>query len=209
MSRNVTEGEYLNMRNLNDENIYAEVEYINKEIRSHRKGVNLKSIAAEYDFTIEELEEALLQFGYVKVRVKRDYQFIVNDDNLIDSRQVVRQTVTQSKIKASEQIEVIEETPSQKVTEIAVIEKYTGLFTKYETLMKIVEEYEQTQSLNVTDSNLIIELPYEAKTDTRATFRVNDVVYQQFKEFAEKHKQFTVKELISQALLEFIKKYDN
>ncbi|EEP52304.1 conserved hypothetical protein, partial (plasmid) [Clostridium butyricum E4 str. BoNT E BL5262] len=37
--------------------------------------------------------------------------------------------------------------------------------------------------------------------------RLNDVIYEEFKEFADRNKQFTVKELVSQALKEFIQKY--
>ena len=195
------------MKEINIDNIKREVKYINTGIKSHKKGVNLKSIALEYGYTPEELELCLLEFGYVKVRIKKDYQFLLKDSEESNSGQSVRQVVTVSKIEPLEVVEVIEETPSQSVTGLDITEKYRGLFTKYDVLMKMIEEYEMTGSQNVTRDILTIELPHETKTETRATFRINDVVYQRFKEFADKHKQFTVKELISQALLEFMEKY--
>ena len=191
------------MRFIDEFTIYKEVEYINKALKSKKKGVTLMSIANEYGFdSKEEFISKLSEYGYNKARVKSTAQFIKGDVG-----QVVRQTVTSSYIKPLGHVEVIGQPKSQGVTELEIKEKYNGLFDKYDVLMKMVEAYEMTGSQNVTGDMLIIELPHEVKTDTRATFRINDTVYNQFKEYAETHKQFTVKELVSKALMDLMKNY--
>ena len=195
------------MRILKHENIYNEVQYINKEIRSHKKGVNIKSIAAEYNFTIEQLEEALEPFGYIKLKVKRDYQFIHRDSLENDVRQDVRQDVTSSEAECLKIVKVIDNSERQNGLSTPIFDNYRGLFDKYEVLMNIVKNYEETQSYNSRHNNLCIELPTDINKNFRVTLRINEAVYNEFKEFADNNKQFTIKELVSQALLDFIKKY--
>lgn len=54
---------------------------------------------------------------------------------------------------------------------------------------------------------IIIELPYEEEKDFRKTYRVNKVIAKQFEDFCNEHKEYTVKDLLSQSLKEFMDKY--
>lgn len=174
------------------------VAIINSELKKNDK-ISVNKIIDKIGLKQSTVKGKLRKAGYIFNAEIRQY--------VIEDKSDVRQGVTVSKIEPLEVVEVIEQTQSQNVTDIAVSEKYSGLFTKYDVLMKMVEEYEMTGSQNVTRNILTIELPHETKADTRATFRINDTVYKKFKEFSEANKQFTVKELVSQALLEFMDKY--
>ena len=151
----------------------------------------LKNIGVAKDRATRLLNDAGYTFDYeLKQYVK---------DNGDSSGQMVTD-------KEIQQVEIISQTTSATVTELKMMEQYKGLFSKYDVLMEMIHQYEVTRSANVTNG-LVIELPHEVKSDTRVTFRVNDTVYKEFKKFLEHHKQFTVKEIISQAMLDMINKY--
>lgn len=123
--------------------------------------------------------------------------------NINDVRQSVRQDVTDGNTT-----QIINETKSQSVTiSSSDNEKFLSLISNYELIMKMLDDYKNTKDSFNRSNGLVVELPVEKKKDFRITLRINDAVYEQFKEFADKNKQFTIKELISQALKEFIQKY--
>lgn len=62
--------------------------------------------------------------------------------------------------------------------------------------------------IEVIEQGIKIDLPEEIKTNYRTTFRVNDVVWKRFKQFTEKHSEFTAKNLLSQALIEYMNKHE-
>lgn len=171
---------------------------INSELAKNNK-ISVNKIIDKLGLKQSTVKGKLRKAGYTFNVDLRQY--------VLEDKSNVRQVVTTREAEPLEVVEVLSQTASQNVTELELLKKYQGLFNKYDIIMKMVENYEVTTSKNVTDNVLTIELPYEAKADTRATFRINDTVYREFKAFAESHKQFTVKELISQALIEFMDKY--
>ncbi|MEG1648241.1 MAG: hypothetical protein RR325_05780, partial [Bacilli bacterium] len=81
-------------------------------------------------------------------------------------------------------------------------EKLIGLIDNYDIIMELVKAKKN-------EIGIILELPNEpGKKETRATIRVNKVIWEQFNNFSDKNKQFTKKELVSQAIKEFMEKYD-
>ena len=124
-----------------------------------------------------------------------------NENNNV--RQSVRQDVTDGNIA-----EITGEIKSQSITvSPSDNEKFFGLISNYELIMNMLDDYKNNEDKFNRANGLVVELPVEKKKDFRITLRLNDVVYEEFKEFADKNKQFTVKELVSQALKEFIQKY--
>ena len=118
-------------------------------------------------------------------------------------RQSVRQDVTDGNIA-----EITGDIKSQSITvSPSDKEKFLGLISNYELIMNMLDNYKNNEDKFNRANGLVVELPVEKKKDFRITLRLNDVVYEEFKEFADKNKQFTVKELVSQALKEFIQKY--
>lgn len=70
---------------------------------------------------------------------------------------------------------------------------------------KIIEQF---ASNNLESKNRIeIQLPLENDSNYKTSIRVNKVVMEQFREFCNKHKEFTGKDLLSMALVEFMSRH--
>lgn len=95
------------------------------------------------------------------------------------------------------------------VTEPNNSKKLIDILNNYDKIMKLLDEREKYKKVITAADRLVIRLPNEeGKKDFRITVRVNKKIMERFNIFADKHKMFTKKELISQALLEFLEKYD-
>lgn len=187
----------MNYKEMNLEEI---AEYVNSELE---KGRNFTDIS-ENDFKCNEStirkkltgKKLYKRIGNMYVRQCRTEADVKTQDTSV--RQDDGHYVTQ---------EIISQTESQNVTKTANDTKYLGLINNYELIIQMLEDYKKSKKFEKQFNGLVVELPPEKKKDFRVTLRLNDVVYEEFKKFADENKQFTVKELVSQALKEFIKKY--
>lgn len=175
------------MRLLNKDNIIEQVEYINKILRGKKKGFT--RIATE-DFNIasEELLNQLKSFGYSKVK-----------NQFIDDRgQCVRPDV------APKETEVI---VIPKKDNVAPIEKenYKKLMSNFDILMEMIEKYKKNNE--IPRSDIVVQLPYESDKNYKTSIRIHKEVFEEFKLFCSKNKEFSQKELISMALVEYMDKY--
>lgn len=186
-------------------------DYVNEQLKSGR---NLTKIAKE-DFGVNEstIRKRLTKDNMYK-RTGNEYvrQCQTNEDEkgeLHNVRQSGRQVVTHTNTEQlNGNIKIISQTASQSVTRSIDNKKYNNLIDNYDIIMQMIEDYKKAKEHGSSSFNgLVVELPAEKKKDFRVTLRVNDVIYEAFKEFADANKQFTVKELVSQALKEFIDKY--
>lgn len=84
-------------------------------------------------------------------------------------------------------------------------ENFIELMKNFETIMEIVNKYKSSNVLPA--GGIVVQLPYEDSNDYKTSVRVNKTVMEDFRKFCEKHKEFTQKELLSAALLEYIDKY--
>lgn len=80
-----------------------------------------------------------------------------------------------------------------------------GLANSYDKIMALINGYDNQYDKKY--DGIIIELPIETKTDYRTTIRINNVIWNQFNDFASKHSEFTKKDLLSMALKEYMEKY--
>ena len=67
--------------------------------------------------------------------------------------------------------------------------------------------FKQNNKLDTENKNIVIELPFEDDKSFKASYRVNKTINEQFKNFCKEHSEFTAKDLLSQALKEFMNKY--
>lgn len=191
----------IGIMNYKDMKLEELADYINKELASWRNFTEI----TQNDF---KCNESTLR---KKLTGKKLYERIGN--------MYVRQEQTEPDL--SEEInnvchvvwhyvtsEVMSQTESQSVTQVENDEvKYLGLINNYELIMQMLEDYKRTKEHGQQFNGLVVELPAEKQKDFRVTLRLNDIVYEEFKEVANANKQFTIKELVSQALKEFIEKY--
>ena len=71
----------------------------------------------------------------------------------------------------------------------------------------MVNMFKQNNQLDTEHKNITIELPFEEDKTFKASYRVNKIINEQFKQFCKEHNEFTAKDLLSQALKEFMNKY--
>lgn len=105
--------------------------------------------------------------------------------------------------------------------EIEVVNKSNQLFTdvneeqagqlqemlnNYPVIMEMVNRFKQNKE-KVLEAGIVIELPFDDDKQINKSFRLNGVIAKQWEEFCKIHKQFTVKDLASMALKEYMDKH--
>lgn len=185
-------------------NIGEVVVYLNNELS---KGRTQKEIEIN-DFKVNErvIAKRLTSRGYKKI----DNQYIKYDDS---NTRVIK--VDKNKYD-NNHTEVIEDNKQEYdnsntlvINQKEIQNKLIGLAQNYDKILKIIQEYDQKYDVQYDKEyeGIFIELPIETKTDFRATVRVNNVIWEQFGEFANNHKEFTKRDLVSMALKEYMKNH--
>ena len=178
----------------NVENIENIVDFINLELSKGR--------------TLADIERS--EFGVnpsiiAKRLSRRNYKRIDNKFIKLDVRQTVRHDVINI-----EKVDILENNNKVMTMDDVVInkenqEKLINIINRYDDLMKLLD----TKITNNFSSGIVIELPTEeGKKDTRATIRINKVIWERFNKFCENNKVFSKKELLSQALKDFMERYE-
>ncbi|MDU4912863.1 hypothetical protein [Clostridium baratii] len=176
-------------------NIDNIVDFINLELNNGRSLAEIER--SEFGVNPSVISKRLGRLKYKRINNK----FIKQDGG-----QGVRHSVRheENKVLVGKVTEVIK-TGDKTIADIVPIretqEKLISLIDNYDVIMELVEAKKN-------EIGISIELPNEpGKKETRATIRINKVIWDKFNHFADKNKQFTKKELVSQALKEFMEKY--
>lgn len=87
--------------------------------------------------------------------------------------------------------------------------KLIGLAQNYDKILKVIQEYDSKYDAQYDKeyAGIVVELPIETKADFRATIRVNNVIWDNFSNFVNNHKEFTKRDLISMALKEYMENH--
>ena len=159
-------------------NINEVVEYLNNELSNGR---TQKEIEIN-DFKVNErvIAKRLTSRGYKKI----DNQYIKYDNS---NTLVINQKEIQNKL--------------------------IGLAQNYDKILKVIQEYDKKYDSKYDAqydkeyAGIVVELPIETKADFRATIRVNNVIWDNFSNFVNNHKEFTKRDLISMALKEYMENH--
>lgn len=188
------------MRLLNKDNILEQVEYINKILRGKKKGFT-RIATEDFNITSEELLNQLKSFGYSKVK----NQFVLQDEgesvlqvNIVDEGQSVGQDVVHNKTDVIVLPKKDNVVPLEK-------ENYQKLMSNFDILMEMIDKYKKSNEIPMSD--IVVQLPYESDKNYKTSIRIHKEVFEEFKLFCSKHKEFSQKELISMALVEYMDKY--
>lgn len=185
-------------------NIGEVVAYLNNELS---KGRTQKEIEIN-DFKVNErvIAKRLTSRGYKKI----DNQYIKYDDS---NTRVIKANKNKYDNSCTKVIEDNREEYDKSNTIVIekkeIQNKLIGLAQNYDKILKIIQEYDKKYDAQYDKEyeGIVIELPVETKTDFRATVRVNNVIWEQFGEFANNHKEFTKRDLVSMALKEYMKNH--
>lgn len=185
-------------------NINEVVEYLNNELS---KGRTQKEIEIN-DFKVNErvIAKRLTSRGYKKI----DNQYIKYDNsntgviktnkNKYDNNHTV--VIRDDKLEYDNSNTLV-------INQKEIQNKLIGLAQNYDKILKIIQEYDQKYAAQYDKEyvGIVVELPIETKTDFRATIRVNNVIWDNFSNFANNHKEFTKRDLISMALKEYMENH--
>lgn len=181
-----------------NKDIYHMVLYINAELK---KGRTQKDIENN-DFGVKErvIAKKLNRRGYKKINNEwvciNEKSFSKNGENVSNKREY-------------------DNNNTLIIHDRKVLENLMSLSNNYDKIIKIINEYDNkcdNKSYSKYDNEydgIEIKLPVETIKDFRTSIRINNVVWEQFDLFAEKHKEFTKRDLLSMALIEYIKNHSN
>ena len=170
--------------------------------------VNFINLQLDKGRTLADIERN--EFGVnpsvISKRLGRlNYKRINNKFIKLDIRQHVRHDVI-----SIEKVDILENNNKVMTMNDVVINKENqhkllNIINRYDELIKLLDSNITNNFIN----GIVIELPNEeGKKDTRATIRVNKVIWERFTKFCDDNKAFSKKELLSQALKEFMEKYE-
>lgn len=185
-------------------NIEEVISYLNNELE---KGRTQKDIEIN-DFKVNErvIAKRLTSRGYKRI----DNQYIKYDKNNT-------QVINSNKNKYEDNYTVLikdgkneyDNNNTLVINQKEIQNKLIGLAENYDKILEIIQAYDKKYDAQYDNEyeGITIELPIETKNDFRATVRINNVIWEQFGEFANNHKEFTKRDLLSMALKEYMKNH--
>lgn len=180
------------MWNGNLEDIEQVVLYMNTELK---KGRSQKEIEIN-DFKVNEkvIRNRLIRKGYKKdITIN---QWLLEDKEHDNTKEINGQQLKKKEYDKGNTLVITDEKMKNNIIDLA---------KHYDKIMNIIQEYDNKYDKEY--DGMTIELPLETKKDFRTSIRINNVIWEQFNEFAEDHKEFTKRDLLSMALKEYMEKY--
>lgn len=184
-------------------NIEEVIIYLNSELT---KGRTQKDIEIN-DFKVNErvIAKRLTSRGYKRI----DNQYIKYDK---ENTKVIN--TNKNKHEDNQSIVIKDDKKDNDnntlvINQTEIQNKLIGLAQNYDKILEIIQAYAKNDDAQYdkNNRNIVIHLPIETKADFRATIRVNNVVWDSFSDFANNHKEFTKRDLISMALKEYMENH--
>jgi hypothetical protein len=172
------------------------VTYINLELKKNVK-LSVNKICDKIGIKQSTVKSKLHKSGYSFNPEFRKYE-----KNNVDDKEV------NQVIEVLEPVQTIDNT--DMMTQVINFDDSSMTFNNQikSNLIGLAENYDRIMGLLNNDKNMTsginIELPIETVDNFRTTVRVNNVVWDNFKDFCKDHKEFTQRDLLSAALLEYI-----
>lgn len=150
------------------------------------------------DITKEEFTLMGWEYNEKKNQVERVHYIIFND---------VKEKFQEQQEEPKELISATNTGSNLEVFSNNDVMQLQDFISNYKIIMEMVSMFKQNNQLDIDNKNLVIELPFEDDKSFKASYRVNKTINEQFKQFCKEHSEFTAKDLLSQALKEFMIKY--
>lgn len=185
--------------------------YINAELS---KGRTQKDIEIN-DFKVNErvIEKKLKRKGYKKI----NNQYVLENSNnkeydnsntsvTTKEPKVISRLQEDKRNKYDNNMTIVtkdkyDNSNTLVINDINIKNNLLELAKNYNKILRIIERYDKEYD------SIVIELPVETIKDFRTSIRVNNIIWEQFNTFANEHKEFTKRDLLSQALKEYIENH--
>lgn len=197
--------------NLLDEDIIEFITYVNVELLQGRE---MKDIEKNDFFVNDRVIEKRL--------ARRKYKRIPNTANIVDINGNLIKIFSQEENGKISEVKPKEIAFKDEKSKFILLhdgkEMIYSQNIKSNELLELIERKEEIFKVldcfkdmlgkeGDVDNELNIKLPNAEINEFRATIRINDVVWGKFKEFSKKYPKLTLKDITSQALIEFMDKY--
>lgn len=181
----------MNKDTFNKLTIDEQLKFFNKELK---KGNSLSVICKSIGIGRSTVSDRFKKKNYKFNKNTNQYEIISNNGSNTDViKKEESNTLCNNTI--NEIIDISNEDIKKNLLDLAA---------NYEIIQKIISDYKCNTS--VIKKQIIIDLP-ESETKL-ITWRANQKVVEIFNEFANKNNQFRKVDLLSQALLDFVNKYE-
>lgn len=174
-----------------------DINYINELLKSK----TVKEVRSELGVSEKLFQKEIKRLGYKYNQKTKQYDLIDYKDNIkvIDCKSSDYESNTKiihdKDYKSN--TNVIDKNKELDVNKVA------DLIEDYDTLKSIIKWFKDREN---TIDRIVIDLPDAA--DKRTTILINEIIYNQFNEFCNNHKEYSKKDLMAMALLEYIRKYN-
>lgn len=172
-----------------------DINYINELLKS----MTVKEVRSELGVSEKLFQKEIKRLGYKYNQKTKQYDLIDYKSNI---------SVTDCKSSDYESnTKIIHDNNYKDNTNVipkeASINKAANLIVdEYDTLKSMIKWFKDKEN---TIDRIVIDLPDAA--DKRTTILINEIIYNQFNQFCNNHKEYSKKDLMAMALLEYIRKY--
>lgn len=174
-----------------------DINYINGLLK---EGKTVKDIREELGLGEKKFQRLIKELGYKYNQKSKQYEY-----NLVDDKKMT--SVSQDNITLINDKDMTIDIQQDLKSNII------NLANDYDKIQEVLKWFKNkdddkgmTEVIEVINESIKINLP-KSKT-TRTTIRINEKIWEQFGKFAELHKEFNKQDLIAQALLEYMNKFE-
>jgi len=181
------------------------VKYVNLELKKN-SNLSVNKLCDKLEIKRSTLKTKLQKENYFFNIDNRSYEknkAVIAIDNIM--KDVIKNDDTNKSEDISTNDDTIKEETSNNGNDMTFSHQMKS------NLMELAKNYDKIMTLINNDKSMnddiMIELPVETEDNYRTTIRINNVVWENFKEFCVKNKMFTQRDLLSMALTEYVNKY--
>ena len=174
-----------------------DINYINGLLK---EGKTVKDIRESIGLGEKKFQRLIKELGYKYNQKSKQYEF-----NLVDDKNMT--SVSQEKITLIDDKDMMIDIQQDLKANII------GLANNYDKIQEVLKWFENksddkgmTEVIEVINEGIKINIP---KSETiRTTIRINKEVWDKFDEFSKENNEFNKQDLMAQALLEYMNKFE-
>lgn len=197
----------MNKEELNNLSVTEQIHYINNELKNNK---SITSVCKDLGIGRSTIRDRFKKANYI---YSKDLNKYIDNKSITDVMQAnleVSNGCISSDINKENNDNITDVLQKDTVTEIInksdeeIKNNLLDLVSNYDVLKDIIELHRRNTS--VIKQQIVIDI--EESGSKLTTLRVNSKVLEQFNEFCKDNKQYKKVDLLSQAMKEFIEKYN-
>ena len=173
------------------DNGMLDIEYINQKLR---EGLKASEIRKELDISEKRFLREVKELSYKFNQKTRQHEKIQGDNDMT--------LVTKNNKVDNEGMTLVTKELQGNMIQLS---------KDYERINKMLEWFENERDNSMTDVTVKISeglsINYIRSKELRKTIRVDEKVYESLTELSKEYQQYSIKDLLSQAIYEFVNKY--